>query len=141
MAKKKERQKKPKTQKNPKQTPAKSANTENIDVFNNSCVTKYEVLPPKKNNYYERQFIISSISGNKYTVTVNKLVNCTCPICTFKAKRCKHIEFVMQDILHEKYPRIYYDDKALDSLFKYLPGHIKYMEDENESEKEESNKE
>ena len=99
-------------------------------------------MPPKNNNYYERQFIISSISGNDYTVTVGKLVNCTCPICTYKAKRCKHIEFVMQDILHEKYPRIYYDDKALDSLFKYLPGHIKYMEDENESEKEkESNKE
>ena len=136
MVKKKGRQAKAKTKKNPKKTPAKSAYEEHIDVFNDSCVTKYGVLPPKNNNYYERQFIISSISGNDYTVTVNKLVNCTCPICTFKAKRCKHIEFVMQDILHEKYPRIYYDDKALDSLFKYLPGHIKYMENENENESE-----
>ena len=134
MAKKKERQPKAKTKKSTKPTPLKSAYKENIDVFNNSCVTKYEVFPPKNNNYYERQFIISSISGNQYTVTVNKLVNCTCPICMYKAKRCKHIEFVMQDILHEKYPRIYYDNKALDSLFKYLPGHIKNREKEENEE-------
>ena len=134
MAKKKGRQPKPKTKKTTKPTPSKSAYKENIDVFNNSCVTKYEVLPPKNNNYYERQFIISSISGNQYTVTVNKLVNCTCPICMYKAKRCKHIEFVMQDILHEKYPRIYYDNEALDSLFKYLPGHIKIREKEENEE-------
>ena len=134
MAKKKERQPKAKTKKTKKPTPLKSAYKENIDVFNNSCVTKYEVFPPKNNNYYERQFIISSISGNQYTVTVNKLVNCTCPICMYKAKRCKHIEFVMQDILHEKYPRIYYDNKALDSLFKYLPGHIKNREKEENEE-------
>ena len=134
MAKKKGRQPKPKTKKTTKPTPSKSAYKENIDVFNNSCVTKYEVLPPKNNNYYERQFIISSISGNQYTVTVNKLVNCTCPICMYKAKRCKHIEFVMQDILHEKYPRIYYNNEALDSLFKYLPGHIKIREKEENEE-------
>ena len=134
MVKKKERKTKEKTKKNPKQTPAKTENKENIDVFNDSCVTKFEVLPPKNNNYYERQFIISSISGNQYTVTVNRLVHCTCPNCTYNAKRCKHIEFVMQDILHEKYPRIYYDDKALDSLFKYLPGHIKNREDEKNEE-------
>ena len=134
MVKKKERKTKEKTKKNPKQTPAKSENKENVDVFNDSCVTKFEVLPPQKNNYYERKFIISSISGNQYTVTVNKLVSCTCPLCVFKAKRCKHIEFVMQEILHEKYPRIYYDDKALDSLFKYLPGHIKNREPESNEE-------
>ena len=134
MAKKREKQAKPKTKKIVKITPSKSQEKEDIDVFYNSCVTKYEVLPPKKNNYYERQFIISSISGNQYTVTVNKLVNCTCPLCMYKAKRCKHIEFVMQDILHEKYPRIYYDDRALDSLFKYLPGHLRNRENQNLNE-------
>ena len=71
-------------------------------------------------------------------VTVNKLVNCTCPNCTYKAKRCKHIDFVMQDILHEKYPRIYYDNRALDSLFKYLPGHIRNKDDEKDEVNEES---
>ena len=140
MAKKKERQAKPKAKKIIKATPIKSQIKEEIDTFNDSCVTKYEVLPPKKNNYYERQFIISSISGNQYTVTVNKLVNCTCPICMYKAKRCKHIEFVMQDILHEKYPRIYYDDRALDSLFKYLPGHIRNRENEKDEKNEECKK-
>ena len=134
MAKKKEKQAKPKIKKIRKTTSLKSQIKEDIDTFNDSCVTKFEVLPPKKNNYYERQFIISSISGNQYTVTVNKLVNCTCPLCTYKAKRCKHIEFVMQDILHEKYPRIYYDDRALDSLFKFLPGHVRNIEEAEENE-------
>ena len=140
MAKKKEKKTNPKKHVILKTTPIKSEIKKDIDVFNDSCVTKYEVLPPKKNNYYERQFIISSISGNQYTVTVNKLVNCTCPLCTYKAKRCKHIEFVMQDILHEKYPRIYYDDRALDSLFKYLPGHIRNRE-KGESKEKEKNEE
>ena len=135
MAKRKAKIAKEKSTKNYKATPAKDINVDNIDVFNDSCVTKYEVLPPKKNNFYERQFIINSISGNKYTVTVNKLVNCTCPLCTFKAKRCKHIDFVMNEILHEKYPRIYYDDNALDSLFRYLPGHIRKDEEHTENEK------
>ena len=134
MAKKKGKQPKPKIKINPKGMPAKSVNEENIDVFNHSCVKKYAVLPPKKNNYYERQFIIDSISGNQYIVTVNKLVNCTCPVCTIQARRCKHIDFVMNQILHEKYPRIYYDNKALDSLFKYLPGHISDRIEENNEE-------
>ena len=141
MVKKKEKKTKIKNKKNAKATPLKSLNQDDIDVFNDSCVTKYEVFPPKKNNYYERKFIISSISGNQYTVTVNKLVNCTCPICMYKAKRCKHIEFVMQDILHEKYPRIYYDDRALDSLFKYLPGHIRNRDNVLEKKHEHDNEE
>ena len=134
MAKKKERQTTIKNSKIAKITPLKSSKKEDIDVFNNSFVTKYEVFPPKKNNYYERKFLISSISGKQYTVTVNKLVNCTCPLCTYKAKRCHHIEFVMKDILHEKYPRIYYDNRALDSLFKYLPGHIRNRESESDED-------
>ena len=134
MAKKKGKQPKQKRKIIHKEMPAKNINNENINVFNHSCVTKYAVLPPKKKNYYERQFIIDSISGNQYIVTVNKLVNCTCPVCTIKARRCKHIEFVMKQILHEKYPRIYYDNKALDSLFKYLPGHISDRVEENNEE-------
>ena len=140
MVKKKESKAKGRKKKILKTTPIKSLVQDDVDVFNDSCVTKYEVFPPKKNNYYERKFIISSISGNQYTVTVNKLVNCTCPICMYKAKRCKHIEFVMQDILHEKYPRIYYDDKALDSLFKYLPGHIRNRDSSHEQKHEQKEK-
>ena len=139
MAKKIESKKKGKSKDISSQTPKKVEIIQDVDTFNDSCVVKYEVLPPKKNNFYERQFIIHSISGKSYTVTVNKLVDCTCPICVYKAKRCKHIDFVMNDILHEKYPKIYYDNKALDHLFKYLPGHVRAYnsyDDENEKENE-----
>ena len=139
MAKKIESKKKGKSKDISSQTPKKVEIMQDVDTFNDSCVVKYEVLPPKKNNFYERQFIIHSISGKSYTVTVNKLVDCTCPICVYKAKRCKHIDFVMNDILHEKYPKIYYDNKALDHLFKYLHGHISSYNsynDENEKENE-----
>ena len=124
MAKKKETKTKTKIIKISSQAQNNSEIKEDIDTFNDSCVVKYEVLPPNKNNFYERKFIIHSISGKNYTVTINRLVLCTCPICVYKVKRCKHIDFVMKDILHEKYPRIYYDNKALDYLFRYLPGHV-----------------
>ena len=116
MAKKKENKTKEKSKKIPSPTPKKDEMTKDIDTFNDSCVVKYEVLPPTKNNFYERKFIIHSISGKNYLVTVNKLVDCTCPICVYKAKRCKHIDFVMKEILHEKYPKIYYDNNSLDHL-------------------------
>ena len=96
----------------------------NKNTFGNSCVLSYEVLPPSKKNVHERQFNINSISGNKYTVTINRLVNCTCPDCQNRVRRCKHIDFIMNEILHEKYPRIYYDNKSLHYLFKDLPGNI-----------------
>ena len=137
MAKKKENKTKEKSKKIPSPTPKKDEMTMDIDTFNDSCVVKYEVLPPTKNNFYERKFIIHSISGKNYLVTVNKLVDCTCPICVYKAKRCKHIDFVMKEILHEKYPKIYYDNNSLDHLFKYLPGHVSTSENENEKEIEE----
>ena len=137
MAKKKENKTKEKSKKIPSPTPKKDEMTKDIDTFNDSCVVKYEVLPPTKNNFYERKFIIHSISGKNYLVTVNKLVDCTCPICVYKAKRCKHIDFVMKEILHEKYPKIYYDNNSLDHLFKYLAGHVRISDYENEKESEE----
>ena len=99
-------------------------NDKNNNTFGNSCVLSYEIYPPNKLKLHERKFGINSISGKKYIVTVNRLVNCTCPDCQNRVRRCKHINFIMNEILHEKYPRIYYDDKALDHLFKYLPGNI-----------------
>jgi hypothetical protein len=101
-------------------------NEKNKNTFGDSCVLSYEVYPPNKKNLHERQFGVNSISGNKYTVTVNRLVNCTCPDCQNRVRRCKHIDFIMNEILHEKYPKIYYNDKTLDRLFKYLPGSIQH---------------
>ena len=94
------------------------------NILKNSCVLSYKVLPPNRKNLNERKFNINSKSGNKYTVTINRLVDCTCLDCQYRVRRCKHINFIMNEILKEKYPRIYYDDKALDDLFKDLPGNI-----------------
>ena len=110
------------TQVNKNISASNSNNT--INTFGESNIMSYEVFPPNKKNIHERQFNINSVSGNKYTVTISRLVNCTCPECTNKVRRCKHIDFIMNEILHEKYPRIYYDNKSLHYLFKYLPGNI-----------------
>ena len=103
----------------------RNQNKKNMKINNytlgNSCILSYEIFPPNKKNMHERQFGINSASGNKYTVTINRLVNCTCPDCQWRVRRCKHINFIMNEILHEKYPRIYYDNEALENLFKYLP--------------------
>ena len=96
-------------------------------TFGDSCIMSYEVFPPSKKNIHERIFNVNSISGNKYTVTINKLVDCTCPDCQYRVRRCKHINFIMKNLLHEAFPRIYYDNKALDNLFKYLPGNIPHL--------------
>ena len=101
-------------------------NNNTINTFGESSIMSYEVFPPNKKNIHERQFNINSVSGNKYTVTISRLVNCTCPECTNKVRRCKHIDFIMNEVLHEKYPRIYYDNRALDYLFQYLPGNIEH---------------
>ena len=66
MVKKIERSSKKNNKKISLQTPKKVEIKEEFDTFNDSCVVKYEVLPPKKNNFYERQFIIHSISGKSY---------------------------------------------------------------------------
>ncbi len=107
-----------------KSTRLQNKKKEKENSFGNSCVQSYEVYPPNKKNFHERKFGINSVSGNKYIVTINKLVNCTCPDCQNRVRRCKHIEFIMNEILHEKYPRIYYNNKTLDYLFKYLPGNV-----------------
>ena len=107
----------------------KNANNKNNKplTFGNSCITSYEVLPPSKNNIHERKFNVNSVSGNKYTITVNRLIDCTCPDCQYRVRRCKHINFIMNKILHEAYPSIYYDNKALDNLFRHLPGNIPHI--------------
>ena len=96
-------------------------------TFGDSCIMSYEIFPLNKKKIHERKFVVNSTSGNKYTVTVNRLVDCTCPDCQHRVRRCKHIYFIMNNVLHENYPRIYYDNKALDNLFKYLPGNIPHV--------------
>ena len=110
-----------------KRTQVNKKNENKKITFGDSCIMSYEVFPAKKSNIHERKFFVNSTSGNKYTVTINKLVNCTCPDCQHRARRCKHINFIMNNVLHESFPRIYYNNKALDHLFKYLPGNIPHV--------------
>lgn len=99
-------------------------NEKNNNTFGKSCVLSYEIYPPNELKLHERKFGINSISGKKYIVTVNRLVNCTCPDCQNRVRRCKHIDFIMNEVLHEKYPKIYYNDKTLEYLFQNLPGNV-----------------
>ena len=99
----------------------KKENSKLNNIFKNSCILSYKVHPLNRKNIHERKFDVNSKSGNKYTITINRLVDCTCPDCQYRVRRCKHINFIMNNILEEEYPRIYYDNEALDSLFKNLP--------------------
>ena len=99
-------------------------NNANRSTFRGSCIISYEVFPPSKDNIHQRKFNVSSISGNKYIVTVNNFVSCTCPYYYFRGKRCKHIDFIMNNILRENFPRLYYNNKVLEHLFRFLPGNI-----------------
>ena len=110
-----------------KRTPVTKINENKKITFGYSSIMSYEVFPPKKDKIHERKFDVNTTSGNKYTVTINKLVNCTCPDFQNGASRCKHICFIMDNVLHESFPRIYYNNKALDHLFKYLPGNIPHV--------------
>jgi predicted RNA-binding Zn-ribbon protein involved in translation (DUF1610 family) len=94
-------------------------NTKTNNKFGDSCVEKYEILDQSKTN--ERKFKVHSTSGKNYIVTVSRLVHCTCPDCEMRVRRCKHIDFIMNHVLHEKYPRIFYNDNALEFLFKNIP--------------------
>ena len=102
-------------------------------TFRNTCIVSYEIFPPSADNIHERKFNVSSSSGNKYTVTVNQTVKCTCPHYCYRLsntfERCKHINFIMDNILHEPFKRCFYSDKVLDHLFKYLPGNIPHLHD------------
>ena len=81
MAKKKERQTKAKTKKIPKQTPVKSANKENIDVFNDkNNVEKQNINDFKRNsNMVGLDFFTGSeeTNNNKNNIQKNPFANLT----------------------------------------------------------------
>ena len=86
-----------------KRTPVTKINENKKITFGYSSIMSYEVFPPKKDKIHERKFDVNTTSGNKYTVTINKLVNCTCPDFQRGASRCKHICFIMDNVLHESF--------------------------------------
>ncbi len=104
----------------------KNINIKKNKTFWNSFVMSYEVSPPSKRNLHERKFNVISISENKNAITVNRLVKCTFPDCQHKVRICKRY-FIMNNIVHESFPKIDYDNKTLDNFFKDLPGNIPYI--------------
>jgi hypothetical protein len=50
----------------------------------------------------ERAYEVMGTTGNVYTVTINKSPTCTCPDYMTRAKRCKHIYFVLTRIMKVK---------------------------------------
>ena len=96
----------------------------NLETFGSSCITSYKVFPPDESNLHQRKFKVYSTSGKKYIVTVSQSPSCTCPDHCFRLKICKHINFIMNNVLQNKFPKEYYNHRTLDGLFKSLPGYI-----------------
>ena len=96
----------------------------NVETFSNSCITSYIVFPPDVLDLHQRQFKVYSTSGKNYIVTIKDEPTCTCPDHYFRGKSCKHISFILERVLHDKFPKLLYSNKILDALFRSLPGYI-----------------
>lgn len=100
------------------------ASVSDLETFGDSCITSYKVFPPDEWNLHKRKFKVYSKSGKKYIVTVDQCPSCTCPDHCFRHKVCKHIDFIMNNVLLNKFTREHYNHRTLDGLFKRLPGYI-----------------
>lgn len=95
-----------------------------LETFGSSCITSYKVFPPDESNLHQRKFKVYSTSGKKYIVTVSQSPSCTCPDHCFRFRLCKHINFILHNVLLNNSIRFYYDERSLDGMFKRLPGYI-----------------
>ena len=100
------------------------ASESDLETFGTSCITSYKVFPPDESNLHQKKLKVYSKSGKKYIVTISQYTSCTCPDHYFRYRICKHIDFIMNNILHNKFTRVHYNDITLDGLFKRLPGYI-----------------
>lgn len=72
---------------------------------------------------YQKKFKIMGSTGNVYNVTIENNCRCDCPDFLKRAKRCKHIYFVLIKLMKiedEMDKDIYFDDELL-SMFKNIP--------------------
>lgn len=75
-------------------------------------------------NIKERKYDIMGTTKNVYTVTINKSPSCTCPDYVQRHKRCKHIFFVLTQIMKvsaEREDIKSYSDEELDDMFNKIP--------------------
>lgn len=72
----------------------------------------------------ERKYDIMGTTKNVYTVTINKIPKCTCPDYKQRHNRCKHIYFVLTQIMkvsREREDIESYDDNELEDMFNKIP--------------------
>lgn len=96
----------------------------NKATFGQSSITGYRVFPPNKSDIHLRKFKVYSTSGEKAIVTVKRFPSCSYCINLFSI--CRHIKFILHNVLGDNFPKLYYDDRILDKLFKRLPGYVEH---------------
>lgn len=72
----------------------------------------------------ERKYDIMGTTKNVYTVTINKTPSCTCPDYKQRHNRCKHIFFVLGQIMRVSEVREdirEYKNEELDDMFNKIP--------------------
>ncbi len=72
----------------------------------------------------ERKYDIMGTTKNVYTVMINKVSTCTCPDYKQRHKRCKHIYFVLTQIMKvsaEREDIESYNNEELDDMFNKIP--------------------
>lgn len=78
--------------------------------------------PVIKNN--ERIFNILGTSGNKYVVTINNKITCTCMDYKSRNINCKHIYFVVLRICKQTHVSKKLTEKKLIKIFSNIPSFI-----------------
>lgn len=96
----------------------------NKATFGQSSITGYRVFPPNKSDLHKRKFKVYSTSGEKAIVTVQSFPSCSYCINLFS--NCRHIKFILHNVLGDNFLKLYYDDRILDKLFKRLPGYVEH---------------
>lgn len=78
-------------------------------------------------NTLERKFDLCGTTGNVYTVTINNNPVCTCPDHEQRHNRCKHIFFILIQVMKvkkENEDKLEYSDDELQNMFANMPKHM-----------------
>lgn len=74
------------------------------------------------NNYSERKYIVMGSTGNVYDVIIKNTPECSCPDYTTRAKRCKHIYFVLIRVMRStNEDQQNYSNDELQAMFNNIP--------------------
>ena len=96
--------------------------------------------------YPMRKFVVQGDRGLGYTVSIQRYPRCDCPDCKFRYRRCKHMDFILKEVLKEDHPRLFYNNNVLEKMFENLGGKgekkekVRRNKCENSGKKEEKKK-